>query len=279
MKPPETSPYLFNVFRRQPVMLVKGRGAYVWDAAGKKYLDFFAGLAVVGLGHSDPRVARAVARQARTLVHTSNIYHTEAQRKLAEELSRRTFGGKVFFANSGAEANECAIKLARRFGHVSPKNGAGRHEIIVFENSFHGRTMAALSATAQKKYQEGFGPMLEGFPVAKFGDAGSVEAAVTPRTCAILVEPIQGEGGVNVADAGFFRALRDICRKHDLLLMYDEIQTGVGRTGKLFAYETLGVPPDVLTVAKGLANGLPIGACLARAETADPSSARRRAPC
>jgi predicted acetylornithine/succinylornithine family transaminase len=269
MKDPGVSPYLFDVFRRQPVLFTRGRGAWLWDAAGKKYLDFFSGLAVCGLGHAHPAVARAVARQARTLVHTSNIYHTAPQRELARELSRRTFGGKVFFGNSGAEANECAIKLARRFGHLTPRRGRGRYEIVVFADSFHGRTMATLSATAQKKYQKGFGPMLAGFPVAAFGDLDSVRRKIGPRTCAVLVEPVQGEGGVNVAGAGFFRGLRALCRKHDLLLMFDEIQTGVGRTGKLFAYEHLGVTPDVLTVAKGLANGLPIGACLARPAVAD----------
>jgi acetylornithine/N-succinyldiaminopimelate aminotransferase len=265
LKDPGVSPYLFNVFRRQPVLFTKGKGAYLWDADGRKYLDFFAGLAVVGLGHADARVAAAVAKQAKRLVHTSNLYHTAPQRELAETLSKRTFGGKVFFANSGAEANECAIKLARRHGHLT----GGRFEIVVFAESFHGRTMGALSATAQKKYQEGFGPLLPGFPVARFGDIASVEAALTAKTCAVLAEPVQGEGGVNTADPAFFRALKALCAKHDLLLIFDEIQTGVGRTGKLFAYENIGVTPDVLTVAKGLANGLPIGACLARPEVAD----------
>jgi acetylornithine/N-succinyldiaminopimelate aminotransferase len=260
----EPSPYLFNVFRRQPVAFVKGKGAYLWDDKGKKYLDFFSGLAVAGLGHAHPAVAKAVADQSRTLVHTSNLYYTKPQLELAKVLSTRAFG-KIFFTNSGAESNECALKLARRHGHVT----GGRHEVIVFSNSFHGRTFFTLAATAQKKYQEGFGPLPEGFPVAPYGDAAAVEKLIGPKTCAILVEPVQGEGGVNTADVSFFQALRDLCRRNDLLLIYDEIQTGIGRTGKLFAYQRLGVEPDVLTVAKGLGNGYPIGACLARNEVAD----------
>jgi acetylornithine/N-succinyldiaminopimelate aminotransferase len=236
----KASSSLFNVFRRQPVLFVKGEGAYLWDDAGKKYLDFFSGLAVCGLGHAHPGVARAVAEQMSTLVHASNIY-------------------------SGAESNECALKLARRHGHVT----GGRYETIVFEDSFHGRTLGTLAATAQKKYQEGFGPLLEGFAVAKFGDISSVEKLAGPKTCAVLVEPVQGEGGVNTADPSFFRALKDLCAKKNLLLMFDEIQTGVGRTGTLFAYQHWGVEPDVLTLAKGLGNGLPIGACVAKAPVAD----------
>lgn len=260
----ESSSPLFNVFRRQPVAFVRGKGAYLWDDKGKKYLDFFSGLAVAGLGHAHPAVAKAVAEQSRTLVHTSNLYTTRPQLDLAKILSARSFG-KIFFTNSGAESNECTLKLARRHGHVT----GGRHEIIVFDNSFHGRTLFTLAATAQKKYQEGFGPLPEGFPVARYGDAAAVERLVTPKTCAILVEPVQGEGGVNTADVSFFQALREICRKNNLLLLYDEIQTGIGRTGKLFAYQRLGVEPDVLSIAKGLGNGYPIGACIARDEVAD----------
>ncbi len=265
MTAPEPSPYLFNLFRRQPVLFVKGEGAYLWDADGKRYLDFFCGLAVTGLGHAHPAVAAATAEQARTLVHVSNLFYTQPQMDLAKELVRRTFPSKAFFSNSGAEANECALKLARRHGHLT----GGRHEVIVFDQAFHGRTIATLSATPQKKYQQGYGPLLEGFPAAPFGDLAAAGKLVGPKTCAILVEPVQGEGGVNITSAGFFAGLRELCKKHNLLLMFDEIQTGVGRTGSLFAFQRIGVEPDVLSIAKGLANGLPIGATLARPEVAD----------
>jgi acetylornithine/N-succinyldiaminopimelate aminotransferase len=256
--------FLFNVFRRQPVMFVKGEGAYLWDDAGKRYLDFFSGLAVCGLGHAHPGVARAVSEQMATLLHTSNLYYTGPQLDLARELTARLFG-RVFFTNSGAESNECALKLARRHGHVT----GGRHEVIVFENAFHGRTFLTLAATPQPKYQQGFGPLPEGFPVVPYGDLAAAAKAVTPKTCAVLVEPVQGEGGINTADPSFFRGLRELCDKHNLLLIFDEIQTGIGRTGKLFAYERLGVVPDVISIAKGLGNGLPIGACVAQEKTAD----------
>ncbi len=269
MTAPKDSPYLLNVFRRQPVMFVRGQGPYLWDADGKKYLDFFSGLAMCGLGHAHSRVAAAAARQMRTLTHTSNLYHTQPQRDLAEQLMRRTFDGRVFFSNSGAEANELAIKIARRYGARRPKQGKARYEVVVFENAFHGRTLGALAATPQKKYQKDFGPMLAGFPVARLGDLASVRKKIGPRTCAILVEPVQGEGGIHTAPAAFFQGLKALCRKHDLLLMFDEVQTGVGRTGQLFAFQTLGVAPDVLTAAKGLANGLPLGATLARRPVAD----------
>lgn len=263
------SPYHFHMYRRQPVVFTKGRGATLWDDKGRRYLDFFAGLAVCGLGHADPRVARAVSDQVRRLLHTSNVYFTEPQARLAEALSKRSFGGKVFFCNSGAEANEGAIKLARRFGHTTPARGKPRYEIIVFEHSFHGRTLATLSATSNRKYGKGFGPLPGGFPSAVLGDIGSVKRKITPRACAVFVEPIQGEGGVHTAPDSFFRALRALCRKHNLLLMFDEVQTGVGRTGKLFAYQHLGFAPDVLALAKGLGNGLPIGAVLAKPGVAD----------
>lgn len=265
MSAPEPSPYLFNLFRRQPVLFVKGEGAILWDADGKRYLDFFCGLAVTGLGHAHPAVAAAATEQARTLVHVSNLFYTQPQIDLAKELVTRTFPSKVFFSNSGAEANECALKLARRHGHLT----GGRHEIIVFEQAFHGRTIATLSATPQKKYQQGYGPLLEGFPVAPFGDLAAVEKLIGPKICAILVEPVQGEGGVNTAPTEFFAGLKALCKKNNLLLMFDEIQTGVGRTGTLFAFQRIGAEPDVLSVAKGLANGLPIGATLARPEFAD----------
>lgn len=268
------SPYLFNTYRRQPVTFVRGKGPWLWDDRKKRYLDFFSGLAVCNLGHANRNVARAVAHQVRTLLHTSNLFSTLPQRELAKELSTRTFGGKVFFTNSGAEANEGALKLARRFGYVHPGPEGPRHEVIVFEAAFHGRTFGALSATPQKKYQTGFGPLLPGFPVAAFGDMASVKAQLTARTCAVLVEPVQGEGGVRTVPPSFFKDLSDFCQANNLLLMFDEVQTGLGRTGTLFAYQNPeivppGVVPDVMSIAKGLGNGLPIGALLARSEIAD----------
>jgi predicted acetylornithine/succinylornithine family transaminase len=267
------SPFLFNTYRRQPVTFVRGKGPWLWDNQGHRYLDFFSGLAVCNLGHANRPVARAVAHQVRTLVHTSNLFGTEPQRALAKELSVRTFGGKVFFTNSGAEANEGALKLARRFGSVNPGPEGPRYEVIVFDSAFHGRTYGALSATPQKKYQEGFGPLLPGFYVAAYGDMDSVKAQLTPRTCAVLVEPIQGEGGVRMAPPAFFQELADLCRDRNLLLMFDEVQTGMGRTGTLFAFQNEeivppGVVPDVMTLAKGLGNGLPIGAIVARESVA-----------
>jgi acetylornithine/N-succinyldiaminopimelate aminotransferase len=273
--PPFTeSPYLFNTYARQPLTFVRGKGPWVWDTEGKRYLDFFSGLAVCNLGHANRDVARAVSHQIRLLVHTSNIYSTTPQRELAKVLSTRSFGGKVFLTNSGAEANEGALKLARRFGAVNPGPEGPRHEIIVFDSAFHGRTFGALSATPQKKYQEGFGPLLPGFPVAQYGDMASVKSKWTVRTCAVLVEPIQGEGGVRTVPPSFFKELSDFCREHQLLMMFDEVQTGIGRTGTLFAYQNpqvvpVGVVPDVMSIAKGLANGLPMGALLARGEIAD----------
>ena len=268
------SAYLFNTYRRQPVTFVRGKGPWLWDDHKKRYLDFFSGLAVCNLGHANRNVARAVAHQVRTLLHTSNLFSTLPQRELAKELSTRTFGGKVFFTNSGAEANEGALKLARRFGYVHPGPEGPRHEVIVFEAAFHGRTFGALSATPQKKYQTGFGPLLPGFPVAAFGDMASVKAQLTARTCAVLVEPVQGEGGVRTVPPSFFKDLSDFCQANNLLLMFDEVQTGLGRTGTLFAYQNPeivppGVVPDVMSIAKGLGNGLPIGALLARSEIAD----------
>jgi acetylornithine/N-succinyldiaminopimelate aminotransferase len=268
------SPYLFNTYARQPVTFVRGKGPWVWDTEGKRYLDFFSGLAVCNLGHANRLVARAVSHQIRTLVHTSNIYSTAPQRELAKALSTRTFGGKIFLTNSGAEANEGALKLARRFGSVHPGPDGPRHEIIVFDSAFHGRTFGALSATPQKKYHEGFGPLLPGFPVARYGDVESVRSLLSARTCAVLVEPIQGEGGVRTVPPSFFKNLYDLCRGKNVLLMFDEVQTGIGRTGTLFAYQnpevvSAGVIPDVMSIAKGLANGLPMGAILARGEIAD----------
>ncbi len=253
---------------------VKGKGACLWDDKGKKYLDFFSGLAVCGLGHSDPVVAQAVSSQVKQLAHTSNIYSTKPQQLLAKELIKKTFPGKVFFSNSGAEANECAIKLARRYGHTTPVQGKPRYEIITFKNSFHGRTLGTLSATGQEKFHQGFGPLPVGFPTAEIGDIPSVLKCLNNRTCAILLESIQGEGGINPVGIGFLKQIKKICQAHKLLLILDEIQTGVGRTGTLFSFQNsavapAGFAPDILTTAKGLGNGIPVAATIAKASVAD----------
>lgn len=238
---------------------MRGRGSWVWDDKGRKYLDFFSGLAVSGIGHAMPAVVSSIRNQSGTLMHASNLFYTEPAAELARVLCRRSFADKVFFSNSGAEANEAAIKLARRYGAPD-----GRYEIIVFEQSFHGRTMGALAATAQPKFHEGFGPMLPGFPVAKFNQIDSVERLINPRTAAILIEPIQGEGGIRPATREFLADLRAVADRHRLLLMFDGVQCSIGRTGDLFSYQTFDVTPDVLTLAKGLGGGLPLGAMLAR---------------
>lgn len=262
----DTERYLMNTYARTPISIVRGRGSRVYDLEGREYLDFVAGIAVNVLGHCHPDVVAAIQKQAQQLLHTSNLYHTEPQVKLARTLVDHSFAKKVFFCNSGAEANEAAIKLARRYAHQ--KYGADRYEIITMRQSFHGRTMATLTATGQDKVQKGFEPLLPGFTYVSFNDLSAVEQALTDKTAAILLEPIQGEGGVHVADRPYLKGLRDLCRERDLLLIFDEIQTGVGRTGTLFAYEQLGVEPDIMTLAKGLGGGMPIGACLATDDVA-----------
>ncbi len=257
---------IMNTYGRQPLVLVKGEGCRVWDEAGKEYLDFVAGLAVCNLGHSHPEIARAAAAQLTQLVHVSNIYYTTPMVELAEALVRLSFADRVFFANSGAEANEGAIKLCRRYSRE--KFGPGRHRIIAALNSFHGRTLGALSATGQEKFHQGFEPLLEGFKFVPFNDLGALAAAVDGSVCAVLLEPIQGEGGVCLPAADYLKDVRRLCDEKGLLLVLDEIQTGLGRTGKLFAHEHYGLKPDVMTLAKGLANGLPMGALLASAEVA-----------
>jgi predicted acetylornithine/succinylornithine family transaminase len=252
--------YIFNTYNRQPGItpcLVKGEGSYLWDESGKQYLDFLSGLAVNVVGHCHPRVVEAICKQAATLSHTSNLYYTGPQALLARELVEKTLpGGKAFFANSGAGANEAAIKLAR-------KNRPGRYKVIAAERSFHGRTLAALAATGQVKYQQAFIPMPEGFSYGVFNDLSSFEALVDDQTAAIMIEPIQGEGGVFAADKAFIEGLRELCNREGILLIFDEVQCGMGRTGKLWAFEHYKVSPDVLTVAKGLGGGLPIGAMIA----------------
>ena len=257
-----TDTYIFNTYRRYPLVIKRARGSWVWDEKGKKYLDFFSGLAVSGVGHNMPPVVAAIRAQTAKLLHCSNYYYSEPAARLARELCTRSFAGKVFFSNSGSEANECAIKLARRHGW---KQG-GRHEIIVFEDSFHGRTLGSLAATAQPKFHEGFGPLPGGFVVAKMNDLHSVERLIGARTAAILIEPIQGESGIHPARKEFLAGLRRLATQSKLLLMFDEVQCGLGRLGDLFAYQSYGVEPDVLTLAKGLGGGVPIAATLAREE-------------
>jgi acetylornithine/N-succinyldiaminopimelate aminotransferase len=256
--------YIMQTYRRNDVVFVRGKGQYLWDSSGKKYLDFFAGISVCNVGHCNPSVVAAAKKQLGTLMHTSNLYYTGPQVTLARELIVRSFPGKVFFSNSGAEANECAIKLARKWGE-----SAGKYEIITFKNSFHGRTIATLSATGQEKFHAQFKPLLDGFTYADFNSIDSVTACITAKTAAILIEPIQGEGGVTVADKQFLKELRALCDKKKILLMFDEVQTGMGRTGSLFAWQSFGVTPDVFTLAKSLAGGLPMGATVAAQSCAD----------
>ncbi|MFO0707518.1 MAG: acetylornithine transaminase [Nitrospira sp.] len=258
--------YLMQTYARQPISIVRGRGAKVYDMEGREYIDFVGGIAVNILGHGHPDLVQAIQRQAAQLIHVSNLYYTEPQVKLAQMLVDHSFADRVFFCNSGAEANEAAIKLARRYGHE--KHGAGRYEIITMKNSFHGRTMATITATGQEKVQKGFEPLVPGFVYAPFNDFAAIESLVSEKTVAIMLEPIQGEGGVHVADQTYLKNLREFCTQRDILLIFDEVQTGMGRTGTLFAYEQLGVEPDIMTLAKGLGGGMPIGACLAKESVA-----------
>lgn len=255
--------YVLNTYTRVPVVLAKGKGIKVWDIEGKEYLDFFPGWAVSGLGHCPPRVAKALKSQAGKILHVSNNYYNPWQAKLAEVIIKNSFPGKVFFGNSGAEANEGAIKLARAYGNPS------RFEIITFENAFHGRTLATLTATGQAKYQKGFEPLPEGFRTLPFNDIEAVKKNISNHTVAIMVEPIQGEGGINVATAEFIRSLREICDENNLLLIFDEVQTGLGRTGKLFCFEHFEITPDIMTLAKTLGGGVAIGAMVVKKKFAD----------
>jgi acetylornithine/N-succinyldiaminopimelate aminotransferase len=248
-------------YKRFPIVLERGRGCTVWDTRGRRYTDFVAGIAVCNLGHAHPRIADAVARQARQLVHVSNLYYTLPQTELARMLVDLSFADRVFFGNSGAEANEAAIKLARKFFY--DRGQPERTRIVSMEKSFHGRTMATLSATGQDKIKKGFDPVLGGFSFVPFNDIDALSAAIDDCTCAVMLEPVQGEGGIRCPDSQFLGQVRDLCDRRGVLMILDEIQTGMGRTGKLFAYEHDGVTPDIMTLAKALANGLPIGAMLA----------------
>ncbi|MDD5095114.1 MAG: aspartate aminotransferase family protein [Dehalococcoidia bacterium] len=253
--------YFMSTFKRLPLVLVRGEGNRVWDDAGKEYLDFIGGLAVNCLGHCHPVMIGALNRQARTLIQTSNLVYTIPQLRLAELLVQNSCLDKIFFSNSGAEANEGAIKIARKYGHMH-RNHA--YEIITVTGSFHGRTLATIAATGQHKFQDPFVPLPTGFVNVEYDNVEAIKAATTDLTCAVMLEPIQGESGINIPAKGYFAAVRKWCDENGLLLMLDEIQTGMGRTGTLFAYEQLGIEPDIMTIAKGLGGGFPIGAILAK---------------
>ncbi|MGF7087442.1 acetylornithine aminotransferase [Kroppenstedtia sanguinis] len=253
---------LFPTYQRNDLRPVEGQGAWLWDEAGKKYLDFTSGLGVCNLGHAHPKVKEAVQEQLDRLWHVSNLFQIPLQEEVSEELARVSGLSLAFFCNSGAEANEAAIKLARRYGREG--KGLAQPEIVTFHSSFHGRTLATLTATGQTKVKEGFAPLPEGFRQLPYNDVFALEAGLTETTAAVLLEPIQGEGGVHPADPSFLRRLEELCREREILLMVDEIQTGMGRTGSLFAFQEAGIQPDVLTLAKGLGNGIPVGAMLGR---------------
>jgi acetylornithine/N-succinyldiaminopimelate aminotransferase len=256
--------YMFQTYGRFPIALVRGEGCRVWDEEGKEYLDFVGGIAVCSLGHSMPIVTRILEEQSKTLVHVSNLYYTKPQTDLAQLLVEHSFADKVFFCNSGAEANEAAIKLSRRY--AKEKFGLKRHTIVAMQNSFHGRTMATLSATGQPKIQAGYEPLLDGFRFVPFNDLEALHGAVDESVCAVMLEPIQGEGGVVCPDGDYLKKVSKLCKEKDVLLIFDEVQVGMGRTGRLFAHEHYGVTPDVMTLAKALGNGLPIGAMLSTEE-------------
>lgn len=262
--------YIMRTYGRYPLVPVKGEGCVLWDADGNRYLDFLAGVAVNNLGHCHPAVSAALAKQAQELIHCSNYYHIPQQIELAELLCGLSFADKAFFCNSGAEANEAAIKLARKYSRE--KYGLDRYEIITAISSFHGRTMATVSATGQEKVQKFFDPLLHGFRHIPFNDAQALREAIGPCTCAIMLEPIQGEGGVVVPDASYFQEVREICDEHGLILIFDEVQVGMGRTGKMFAHEHFGITPDIMTLAKALAGGAPIGTMLATDKLAEAFS-------
>lgn len=259
--------YVMPTYGRQPVSFVRGNGCYLYDQAGKAYLDFASGLSINNLGHCHPAVVKAVQAQVAELIHTCNLYYTKPGGELAKVISENSLGGKVFFSNSGAEANECAIKLARKYGR--DKGGEAKHRIITLENGFHGRTMATLSATAQPSKQEPFKPLLQGFMYVPPNDLNALKAVTDSTVCAIIVEVIQGEGGIWPLDQEYLEGVRRLADEHHALLIFDEVQTGLGRTGKLFAYQHSGVMPDVMTLAKSLGGALPIGATVAKPEYSD----------
>ncbi len=263
----EGSRFLMNTYQRFPLVFQKGRGCRVYTTEGKEYIDFVGGIAVNVLGHCHPRVVVAIQKQAQRLMHVSNLYYNELQIKLAKLLVENSFADRVFFCNSGAEANEAAIKLARKYS--KQRYGEGRYEIITAYNSFHGRTIATITATGQDKVKEGFEPLLPGFRHVRYNDIEELKRAINENTCAVMLEPIQGEGGVIVPSKEYLQQVRRLCSEKGLLLIFDEVQTGIGRTGTLFAYEQFGIEPDIMTLAKGLGGGFPIGAMLARDRIAE----------
>ena len=255
--------YVMNTYGRLPIVIDRGEGCYVWDLDGKRYLDLVAGIAVNSLGHAHPAVVRAIQEQSEKLLHCSNLYWIENQVKLAKLLVEKSGLGKAFFCNSGAEANEAAIKLARKWGKGE------KYHIITLKNSFHGRTLGSLAATAQEKYQKPFMPLPEGFSAVPLGDLDALEQAIRPETCAVMLEPIQGESGIHVPTQEYMQGIQAICRKHGILLILDEVQTGLGRTGKSFCFQNFGLEPDIVSLAKAIANGVPMGAIVAKTEVAD----------
>ncbi len=257
---------LLPTYARADVSFERGEGPWLLSRDGERYLDFGAGIAVNALGHAHPHLVKALTEQAAKVWHTSNLYRIPEGERLAQRLVDNTFADVVFFSNSGAEANEAAIKMARK--HHAASGRPERFRIVTFEGAFHGRTLATIAAGGQQKYLEGFGPKVEGFDQVPFDDMEALKAAITPSTAALMIEPIQGEGGIRPVPGPFVRALRELCDEHGLMLIFDEIQTGVGRTGKLFAYEWTGITPDIMSVAKGIGGGFPLGACLATAEAA-----------
>ena len=263
--------HLLPTYARADVTFVSGDGARLVAANGERYLDFGAGIAVNALGHGHPQLVQAIQSQAETLMHVSNLYKIEGQEKLAARLCAETFADQVFFANSGAEANECAVKMARRYQAAQGRPEAFR--VISFSGAFHGRTLAMIAAGGQDKHLDGFGPKVDGFDQVPFGDLDALKEMIEPETAGLIIEPIQGEGGINPADGAFLQELRALCDEHDLVLIFDEVQTGVGRTGHLYAYQMFGVEPDILTSAKGLGGGFPIGATLANERVAAPMGA------
>ncbi len=261
----KTEKFVMKTYNRFPIAFTEGKGCWLYDDKGNRYLDMLAGIAVCNLGHCHPAISNAICEQSKKLIHISNYFYIENQAELARLICENSFGDKVFFCNSGAEANEGAIKLARRYGlQKNPE----KYEIIAFKGSFHGRTMATISITGQGKYSEGFGPTLEGVKFAEFNNIKSVERTISEKTAGIIIEPVQGEGGIKPADQRFLESLRELANEFDAVLIFDEVQTGIGRTGKLFAYQHFNVEPDVMTLAKALANGVPIGAIVSKGEFA-----------
>lgn len=259
--------YIMHTYGKQPVVFVRGEGCFVYDTDGKEYLDLVAGIAVNGLGHCPPKVVEAIRKQAEILMHTSNLYHTLLQPQLAKLLVEISGMNKAFFCNSGAEANEAALKLARKAAKLTCAED--KIEIVTALGSFHGRTMGAITATAQTKYQKSFMPLVPGFKYIPYNDIDALKAAVSEKTCAVMVEPVQGESGVHPASKEFLQTARELCNKYNAALIFDEVQTGLGRTGKMFGYQNFDVVPDVMTLAKTLGGGFPIGACLARSKYAN----------